>query len=113
MTTTAVAVGPPAYMSPEQILTNPLDGCSDQFSLAIADDPPHAATINASIPEPATTVLNRSLSRDATVRYGTCLEFPATLEAAPHHPNLQPRHSRVYLRKLLTKMNIKNHIRMV
>lgn len=107
MTTTGVAIGTPAYMSPEQILTKPLDGRSDQFSLAViafemvtgrkpfvADslpglihqilsvEPPSAATINAAVGEPAASILRKALDKEATARYGTCSEFVDALEAA-------------------------------
>ncbi|MBI2686139.1 MAG: serine/threonine protein kinase [Acidobacteria bacterium] len=107
MTTTGTAIGTPAYMSPEQILTKSLDGRSDQFSLAViafemvtgrkpfnADslpglihqilsvEPPSAAEINAEVGEPAASVLRRALSKDATVRFASCAEFVDVLDAA-------------------------------
>jgi serine/threonine protein kinase len=107
MTTTGMAIGTPAYMSPEQILTKPLDGRSDQFSLAVITfemltgrkpfqsdslpglihqilsvDPPGVDQINSEVNEPAASILRRALSKAATGRYPTCSEFIQALDAA-------------------------------
>ena len=110
MTTTGMAIGTPAYMSPEQILTKPLDGRADQFSLGIiafemltgrkpfqsdslpglihqilSVNPPGADEINAEITEPAASIIRRALSKEATARYGTCSEFIQALADALLH----------------------------
>jgi len=107
MTSTGMAIGTPAYMSPEQILTKPLDGRSDQFSLGIiafelltgrkpflsdslpglihqilSVEPPSATEINAEISEPAASILRRALSKEATDRFSTCSEFTQALHSA-------------------------------
>jgi len=107
MTITGMAIGTPAYMSPEQILTKPLDGRADQFSLAViayemltgrkpfqsdslpglihqilSVDPPGADQINAEITEPAASIIRRGLSKEATARYATCSEFIQALADA-------------------------------
>ncbi len=107
MTAAGMAIGTPAYMSPEQILAKPLDGRSDQFSLAViafemltgrrpflADslpglihqilsvDPPSPAEINEAIKEPAASILRRALSKEATGRYDTCAAFIRAMEEA-------------------------------
>jgi serine/threonine protein kinase len=107
MTSTGMAIGTPAYMSPEQILTKPLDGRADQFSLAVlafemlagrrpfesdslpglihqilAVEPPRADVINAEVSGPVAGILCRALSKEATARYGTCTEFIRALAEA-------------------------------
>jgi len=107
MTTTGMAIGTPSYMSPEQILTKPLDGRADQFSLAViafemltgrkpfqsdsfpglihqilSVDPPSVDEINTEVNEPAASTIRRGLSKDATARFGTCTEFIQALDAA-------------------------------
>jgi len=107
MTSTGMAIGTPSYMSPEQILTKPLDGRSDQFSLAViafemltgrkpfqsdslpglihqilSVEPPSVDEINKEISEPAASIIRRGLSKDPTARFGTCTEFAEALEAA-------------------------------
>jgi TonB family protein len=94
-------------MSPEQIEALPLDGRSDQFSLAVvayelltgrrpfqADslatlahmivyaDRPSARGVNPGLPPPVDVVLRRSLARFPNDRYPSCTEFVVALEAA-------------------------------
>ena len=105
-TLTGMVVGTPAYMSPDQIEMRPLDGRSDQFSLAVVayeiltgtkpfegsllgplmhmivyGTRPSASGANAALPAAVDAVLERAMRRFPEERYRTCTEFVAALEA--------------------------------
>jgi serine/threonine protein kinase/tetratricopeptide (TPR) repeat protein len=107
LTQTGVAIGTPAYLSPEQASgESQLDGRSDQYSLAcvvyemLSGQPPFIAgsaqaTIakrfsespkplpqSVNVPAAASDVLLRALSLDTQDRFPTVLEFARALEAA-------------------------------
>jgi serine/threonine protein kinase len=106
-TMTGTIVGTPHYMSPEQVQGKPVDGRSDQFSLAViayeiltgekpytgehlttvvykivAEDFPAPRRLNPSITGPIEQVLRKGLSKKPDQRYRNCSEFVEALEKA-------------------------------
>src|SRR6202789_199660 len=107
MTETRTVVGTPNYMSPEQVQGLPVDGRSDQFSLAViayeiltgerpfqgenlstvvykivAEQPPDAHRLNGTLPPQIHEVLRRGLAKKPDDRYTTCSNFVGALEMA-------------------------------
>jgi len=107
LTRAGVVVGTPHYMSPEQIQGLPLDGRSDQFSMAIVayqmltghkpfegqditavlykiafEDPAPPELLNPELGPAVGKVLRQALAKRPAQRYGTCVEFATVLENA-------------------------------
>jgi tRNA A-37 threonylcarbamoyl transferase component Bud32 len=106
-TETKTVVGTPNYMSPEQVQGLPVDGRSDQFSLAViayeiltgerpfqgehlstvvykivAEEPERAQQINGTLTARIDEVLRRALSKKPEDRYPNCANFVGALEMA-------------------------------
>jgi serine/threonine protein kinase len=107
LTMTNAIVGTPHYMSPEQVQGQPVDGRSDQFSLAViayelltgekpytgehlttvvykivAEEPPLPHRLNPTLSGGIEGVIRKGLSKRADSRFRNCQEFTAALEDA-------------------------------
>jgi serine/threonine-protein kinase len=106
-TETRTVAGTPNYMSPEQVQGLPVDGRSDQFSLAViayeiltgerpfvgehlstivfkivAEEPPAAQRINSTLTDQIDQVLRKALAKKPEDRYPNCSNFVGALELA-------------------------------
>jgi len=107
MTHSGTMIGTPNYMSPEQIQGIPVNGCSDQFSLAVvvyevlSGEKPFAADtlptlfylickqdakpieeVNSTLSETVGKVLGRALAKDPTQRFASCGDLMGALSIA-------------------------------
>ncbi len=108
ITRPGMALGTPAYMSPEQVTgERAIDGRSDQYALGcmlfemltgqppftgavtsvltrrLAENAPRVRTLVPAVPQAVDNALARALDRDPAKRFDTPAEFAAMLTAAP------------------------------
>ncbi len=107
LTQSAVAVGSPHYMAPEQWRGEPVTGRADQYALAtvayamfagrrpfvgdsvatmaaktLYEEPPAVTSFNASLNPMVDVVLRKALAKTGAERYATCDEFASALRQA-------------------------------
>jgi serine/threonine-protein kinase len=122
ITRTGFVVGTPKYMSPEQLIAEPVDGRSDLYSLGcilfemltrahpygtgagpeqiirrLTEPPAHAREFNPNIPAALEAVLTRMLARDPMNRYPSAAELQNALTAASKVE--EPKRGRLFGRR--------------
>lgn len=111
LTMTAMLVGSPYYMAPEQLKGETVSGRTDQYALAtlaytfltgrrpfeaesmatlvtrtLYQDPPAVPTLNPAFGLEVDGILRKALAKDPAARYGSCTEFIEALRTACNMP---------------------------
>ena len=121
LTQTGQTIGTPAYLSPEQVTDDSLDGRSDQYALAcvlyecltgelpfkgtamamlaqrVTAQPPSARSLRDTVPQQLDASLRKAMATRSIDRFATCGEWASALVAAAAGTTLSDRRGIVVL----------------